>query len=189
MLEHIVPRIIDESNHTFQIQYYNGIGHLPKRAQNAECLRHEALLNDLPRMLKAYGKTFAGYGDIYKACIIVVCDLDSRCLFQFKGELLDTLSQCNPAPETRFCIAIEEGEAWLLGDINAIRTAYPTVKLAILNGYSNDSICGTSEILEEAIGNKNKSEWAERISPHVRIDSNASPSFKYFVSKVKELAE
>ena len=189
MLQNIVPRIIDENNHTFEIKSYKGIGRLPKRVHNAESLRHAALLNDLPRALKAYGKTFAGFGDSYKACLIVICDLDNRCQTQFRGELLNILAQCNPAPETRFCIAVEEGEAWLLGDIDAIKRAYPKAKLAVLNSYSNDSICGTWEILKSAIGNQDKSEWAERISPLVDIDSNKSPSFQYFVSKVRELAE
>ena len=48
-------------------------------------------------------------------------------------------------------MAIEEGEAWLLGDIPAIQSVYPNAKNAVLNGYENDSICGTWEKLADAV--------------------------------------
>jgi hypothetical protein len=188
MLEHLVPKILVSEVHTYEIKFYEGIGRLPKSMPNAKSLKHKALLNDLPRTLRAYGKTFAGYGDSYSACLIVVCDLDDQCLKQLRKQLLAIKDQCNPAPETRFCIAIEEGEAWLLGDLNAIKKAYPKVKEATLNRYINDSICGTWEVLSDAIGHSRKSEWAEKIAPLIQIDANKSPSFQYFVTKTRELA-
>ena len=56
-----------------------------------------------------------------------------------------------PNRRPRFCLAIEEGEAWLLGDIPAIKKAYPQARDAVLNGYGNDSICGTWELLADAV--------------------------------------
>ena len=100
-------------------------------------------------------------------------------------------------------MAIEEGEAWLLGDIPAIQSVYPNAKNAVLNGYENDSICGTWEKLADAVFaggaaklsaqgwqavGTEKSIWAEKISPHMDIENNASPSFNYFRNKVMELA-
>ena len=96
-------------------------------------------------MLKGYGKAFAGYSADYPAAVVLVCDLDDRCLKSFRQELFAVLNACSPKPETRFCIAIEEGEAWLLGDVPTIETAYPNAKLDILKRYKNDSICGTWE--------------------------------------------
>ncbi|PIR39237.1 MAG: hypothetical protein COV35_01605 [Alphaproteobacteria bacterium CG11_big_fil_rev_8_21_14_0_20_39_49] len=189
MLNHLLPKIIETSKHTFSIKAYNGIGRLPKRLPTAEAIQHQALLNDLPRVLKAYGKTHAGFGKAYPACVVVVCDLDNRCQKEFRNELLNILSQCNPAPITQFCIAVEEGEAWLLGDIEAIKKAYPKVKTSVLNSYTNDSICGTWEKLKEALGSEKKSEWAERITPNINITCNESPSFQYFVSKVLSMTE
>lgn len=188
MLEHLIPKIIDDT-HTFDVKAYEGIGRLPKQLSSADAIHHQALLNDLPRILKGYGRTHAQYPKSYQACVIVVCDLDDRCQRQFREELLNILAQCNPAPITQFCIAIEEGEAWLLGDIEAIRTAYPRVRVSILNQYTNDSICGTWELLKEAIGDGSKSDWAQKIAPNMRIDANQSPSFQYFVSKVSQLAQ
>ena len=119
-----------------------------------------------------------------------------------RQEFFDVLNAYNPRLETRLCIAIEEGEAWLLGDIPAIKEAYPKAKVNILNSYQNDSICGTWELLADAIfaGGSNalgkkpwyvigreKSEWAQKITPHMNVNKNASPSFCYFRDKIREL--
>jgi len=40
----------------------------------------------------------------------------------------------------------------------------------------------------QAIGTE-KSTWAERITPHMDIDTNASPSFRYLRDKIRELAK
>ena len=132
----------------------------------------------------------------------MVCDLDNKCLKTFRQELFAVLNACNPKPETRFCIAIEEGEAWLLGDIPAIKKAYPRARDAVLNGYCNDSICGTWELLADAVVwggstafkkkrwqevGREKSNWATRIAPLMDVEKNASPSFCYFREKLREL--
>ena len=177
----MVPKIIDVTKHTFNVVSYKGLGDL---------------LKSLPPLLKAYGKSWQNY----EAAVIVVCDLDKRCLKQFRQELLAVLNQCNPQPETRFCIAVEEGEAWLLGDIAAIKKAFPHAKNAVLDTYENDAICGTWEKLADAIhkgGVKQlklenpgaaKCDWAEKIAPFMTIENNQSPSFNYFVKKLQEFA-
>ena len=149
--------------------------------------------------LRAYGKNYAN--DPTKV-VIVICDLDDNCLKAFRQELFTVLNSCNPRPETRFCIAIEEGEAWLLGDISVIKMAYPRVNDNVLKRYQNDSICGTWELLADAIFTggsnalrkrpwyvigKEKSTWAEKITPYMNVDENASPSFCYFRDKIREL--
>ena len=159
-------------------------------------------INQLPRLLRGLGRTYATYPKNYPAVVIVVCDLDNKCLKTFRQDLLDLLNACNPKPETRFCIAIEEGEAWLLGDIAAIKKAYPNAIDRILNSYQNDSICGTWELLADAITSggssglindgwravgREKSVWAESISPYLNINNNKSPSFCYFRDKIREL--
>ena len=201
-LDVLIPKIIGDQ-HTFKIYAYRGIGRIPKNLKNVSNIYTRLLLNQLPMLLKGYGKTFAGYPSGYPAALLLVCDLDDKCLKVFREELLNVLNSCNPQPETRFCIAIEEGEAWLLGDMVAIKAAYPNAKDNVLNSYENDSICGTWELLADAIfsggssGLKNKgwqvigrekSIWAEKITPRMDIDNNASPSFCYFREKVRELA-
>jgi hypothetical protein len=206
-LEILVPKIIG-SAHTFRVFSYKGIGHIPGNMKEAKGARKRILLNNLPRLLKGYGKTFHGYSkdmkNNYQGVVIVVCDLDDKCLKTFRQELFKILDACNPKPETRFCIAIEEGEAWFLGDLNAIRMAYPKAKDSILESYINDSICGTWEKLADAVYSggssklsglgwqavgKEKSKWAEEIAPAMDVKNNNSPSFCYFRRKLLELLE
>ena len=141
-LDIIVPKIIGD-DHTFKVHPYKGIGHIPKNLRANSDANKRILLDQLPRLLRGYGNTFVNYADDYPAVVILVCDLDDRCLKAFRNELYDILDFCDPKPLTKFCIAIEEGEAWFLGDIPAVKSAYPKAKDSVLNGYKNDSICGT----------------------------------------------
>ncbi|MCB9481622.1 MAG: hypothetical protein H6680_07375 [Desulfobacteraceae bacterium] len=201
MLEIIVPKIIDIKEDTFKIKSYKGIGHIPKNLKSKSEAQKRILLDQLPRLLKGYGKTFSAYPKTYKAVLIIVTDLDDRPLEKFKNQLFEILKYCDQKPATHFCFAIEEGEAWILGDITAIKTAYPKAKDLILNNYINDSICGTWETLADAIypgGHKAlknkgwqavgeaKNNWAKKISPNMDIDNNKSPSFSYFRNTLKK---
>ena len=197
-LDILIQKIVG-APHTFNIHPYRGIGHIPKNLNNPTNANTHLLLNQLPMQLRAYGKSYTN--DSTKV-VIVVCDLDNNCLKTFRQELFRVLNSCNPKPETRFCIAIEEGEAWLLGDIPAIKEAYPKAKDNVLRNYINDSICGTWELLADAIFTggsralgkkpwyvigKEKSAWAQKITLHMNVDKNASPSFCYFRDKIREM--
>ena len=201
MLDTLIPKIIGDQ-HTFRVIDYRGTGHIPRNLASSTNVRNRLLLDQLPRLLRGYGNTFANYPASYPTAVILVCDLDNRCLKLFREELFTVLNACNPKPETRFCIAVEEGEAWLLGDIPAIKVAYPNARDNVLNRYENDSICGTWEFLADAIfqGGVNrlkkegwrsvgreKSAWAELIDPHMNVETNTSPSFCYFRQKIREL--
>ncbi len=201
-LEILVPRIIGEV-HTFKIHSYKGVGAIPRNMRDSKEADKRILFENVPKLLKGYGRTFHGYSSDYPAAVILVCDLDEKCLRTFRRELFGILSACNPRPETRFCVAIEEGEAWFLGDLNAVRKAYPKAKKSVLDSYENDSICGTWERLAnavfpggadklsargwQAIGAE-KSRWAQEIAYHMDIENNKSPSFNYFRRKLTELA-
>ncbi|MCG7904719.1 MAG: DUF4276 family protein [Candidatus Thiodiazotropha weberae] len=199
----LMKKILD-NEHTFKIHSYKGIGRIPRNLKSKTDANKRILLDQLPRLLHGYGKAFSNYPDEYKAAVIVVCDLDDKCLKEFRDELHEILSTCNPIPVTRFCIAIEEGEAWLLGDIPALKKAYPHAKDTVLNAYENDTVCGTWELLANAVypGGSDaltkkgwhaigfeKYQWAERICPHMDVNGNKSPSFIYFREKLKELTE
>ena len=200
-LDIIVPKIIGD-DHTCTIISYKGIGRIPKGLKNSSDPAKRILLNQLPKLLQGYGKTYAGYPEDYSAVLIFVCDLDDKCPVAFKVELLSILDLCSPQPETRFCFAIEEGEAWFLGDLAAIKEAYPSAKTRVLDSYSNDSICGTWEKLADAIfpggtaklspqGYQKigaaKSEWAIKIAPLMDIEHNDSSSFCYFRNIIRGL--
>lgn len=198
-LETLVPKIVG-GTHTWRIIAYRGIGRIPRDLNPKTDPSKRILLQELPRLLRGYGKAFSSGPDKY--AVILVCDLDDRCLKEFRFELLQLLGACDPLPTTRFCIAVEEAEAWMLGDLEAVRLAYPRAKISILDSYSNDSICGTWELLADAVysgGAKalkangwqaigaEKSKWAETIVPYMEVENNQSPSFSYFRSKLREL--
>ena len=202
MLEFLVPRLLGEG-HTFEIHSYKGIGRIPKGMKGTSDPSKRILLDQLPKLLAGYGRTFASYGANYRAAVILVCDLDDRNRMAFARELKQAADRIAPAPPHAFCLAIEEGEAWLLGDLPAIKQAYPKAKQPILDGYTNDSICGTWEQLADAVypgGAKalsaqgwqkvgqEKAEWAMKITPCMRPDTNLSPSFLEFVSTLKKFA-
>lgn len=193
ILEILIPKIIDNSIHSFRVISYKGIGAIPKNLKTSKDASKKALLNQLPRLLAGYGRTYQ-YNQSENV-VIVVCDLDDKDKESFLLELNDVLKSCNPAPQASFCLAIEEIEAWLLGDFAAIKKAYPKAKDSVLANYKNDSICGTWEVMADAIvtgGAKKlkqlgfhetglqKTNWAINISPHMDVTKNKSPSFNKF---------
>ena len=199
-LESILQKILGENGevHSWIVRPYKGIGHLPKNIHEVPNPRNLLLLNNLPMLLRAYGQSLDD-----SASVVVVVDLDNKDCIAFKQELLDVLYACNPQPKTMFRIAIEEGEAWLLGDRAAVKSAYPNAKVSALDAYVQDSICDTWELLADAIhpggsaplkragyqvAGQAKSEWARNIAPHLDINANQSKSFQVFRDGVRKLA-
>ena len=191
LIETLLPALIGnyDEPHTWRIHPYKGIGRLPPNLAAGGDPAKRALLNQLPRLLAGYGKT-PGVD-----AVVVVVDTDHRDCKAFLAELKALLAQCNPVPNTLFRLAIEEMEAWLLGDREAILLAYPRAKVAVLDRYEQDSICGTWERLADAVfpggsaairriggplPGQVKHEWAEAISRHMNLGKNKSPSFAKF---------
>lgn len=199
-LDILIPKIINTEEHTFNIHSYRGIGHIPKNLKPGTDAKKRILLDQLPRLVQGHGKTLTQYPSDCPAVLMVICDLDNKCLSTFRRELLDLVDRCNSKPKTQFCIAIEEGEAWYLGDLSAVKTAYPNADDKVLNSYVNDSICGTWEKLADAVFpggarslsqlggiGKEKSNWAKNIAPYMDVDNNLSPSFCYFRDRLRHL--
>jgi hypothetical protein len=202
-LDELVPKIVGKP-HTFKVIPYKGVGKIPKGLKPQSNSKKRILLDQLPKLIQGYGKTFQGFGPDYNAALIVVCDLDDQCLSEFRRELLNLVEKCHARPaETRFCIAIKEGEAWHLGDLAAVKKAYPKAKEKVLDKYTAESSMGTWETLADAvfpggsqalknstyreIGEK-KAEWARKIAPHINVEENTSPSFQYFRETLRRLS-
>ena len=184
--------------HSWRVIPYKGLGRIPRNMHGLTDPRRRILLDQLPRILRGYGRSLPD-----PAAVIVVVDLDDKDCIAFKGELLDVLNACNPRPKALFRIAIEESEAWLLGDREAVKAGFPYTKEPVLDSYVQDSICGTWEVLADAIhpgGSARlkglgypdigiaKSEWAKAIAPMMDVDRNRSKSFQVFRDAVRNLA-
>jgi hypothetical protein len=200
LLEELLPKILgpDGEPHTYRILAYKGIGKIPKGLTPASEPRKRILLDQLPRLLRGYGKSLAGQD----AAVVVVVDKDRNDCRELKADLLAVKDACNPAPTTLFRIAIEEIEAWLLGDRAAIARAYKKAKTNVLNRYVQDSTCGTWELLADAIhpgGAKAlqkagwpapgiaKCDWARKVGPEMDVDANVSKSFQVFRDGLRRL--
>lgn len=197
LLELLIPQIIGPFSdpHTWQIHPYKGIGKTPQNLKPATDAQKRILLDQLPKLLRGYKKT-PGID-----AVVVVVDSDRKNCQDFLAELKAVAVE-SEAPDTMFRIAIEEIEAWYLGDPTAIQEAYPRAKKAPLSRYDQDSVCGTWELLADVVypgglkavqkvgwplpGNL-KHEWATNIGAHMEIERNGSPSFKKFISGLRRL--
>jgi len=187
--------------HTWKIHKHRGIGRIPDDPGVKPNKHDQTLLHNLPSKLRAYGDE--GRDEFV---VVVLVDLDDRpdCV-SFKTELVGLLNYCPQQPKALFRIAIEELEAWFLGDQQAIKGAYPNARQQILNAYVQDSQCGTWEKLAEAIypgglialgqhGKRSvrileqKRIWAKEICPRLDIQTNQSPSFQAFRDGVRRMS-
>ncbi len=198
MVETLLPAVIGPHGepHTWRVHPYKGIGRLPAGLSVKADPSKRALLDQLPRLIKGYGKS-AGVD-----AVVVVVDSDRRDCKAFLGELKNLALECHPAPNTLFRLAIEEMEAWFLGDRQALLAAYPRAKSDVLQRYKQDSVCGTWELLADAIHpggsvailkagwplpGQVKHEWAEKIAPRMNVEHNLSPSFCKFRDGLRRL--
>jgi len=198
LLELIVPMVLGGlgEHHTWRIHSYRGIGRLPKGLTANSDPSKRVLLDQLPRILSGYGKT-PGID-----AVIVVVDTDIRDCKQMLAELTAAAVAAGRA-DTIFRLAIEEIEAWYLGDRAAVLQAYPRARKDVLDRYNQDTVCGTWELLADAVhpGGVNavkasgwplpgqlNHEWAAKIGPEMKLTGNASPSFNKLVEALSRLA-
>ncbi len=193
LLEHLLPQLISEVDHSFRVHSYRGIGRIPKGLQPTSNASRRILLDQLPRLLSGYASV-PGIN-----AVVVVMDLDNRDLTAFQAELSLLARRCGASDLSVFCVAIEEIEAWMLGDWEAVKLGYPLAKEKVHAAYIQDSICGTWETLADAIHKGGsrvlssqpykvigtaKCEWASRIGPHLDLNRNSSQSFRNFRQQV-----
>ena len=138
--------------------------------------------------------SWSGAPEGTRSFALLVVDSDARPCAAFLQELNAMLEACtSQPPQTLFRLAIEEVEAWYLGDMEAILAAYPRAKKSVLAKYQQDVPCGTWELLADAVRpggaaqlrrtgwplpGQVKHEWADAIGPRMDIERNASPSFR-----------
>ena len=198
LLDAVLPKLLGEQGdpHTWRIKAYKSLGCIPKNLNAGGDPANRILLDRLPRLLKGYGKT-PGIN-----AVVVVLDTDKRNCTEFLAELKALENNCNPPPNTMFRLAVEEVEAWYLGDRQALAQAYPRAKADVLDRYVQDSACDTWELLADAVykggsaaikkagwplPGKIKHEWAEKIGPLLDPDRNTSPSFGKFRDGIRRL--
>lgn len=186
MLEALLPKLLRPTDALPRIIDFQGI---------------TALFEGLPAKLKAYrGHVPPGRR------IIIVCDRDKADCRQRKQRLEDIVAaaglhtRAHPHYDRTYqvltCLAVEELEAWFLGDPAAIRQAYPKVKPAAFRDCTDpDAVPDAAEKLRDILrGAKEldaaatklpKVATARRIAPHLDPEANASASFRHFCGAVR----
>ncbi len=75
-----------------------------------------------------------------KKAIFVILDSDDEDCAKLKHNFMQMYQELGISIQVFFCIAIEEMEAWLLGDSDALVTAYPMSKRQLLQNFCENSI-------------------------------------------------
>ncbi len=162
------------------------------------------LLHQLTDLLRGYRKrlTQPGQQDLR---IVVLVDADgiaARRLAEMEaaaataGLLTYARAQAGQVFYVLNALAVQELEAWFLGDRAAIQAAYPRVHPPHFKGLPSepDTIADTWETLWRVLqkggyypAGKAKVEWAETITPHLDPARNNSASFLYFCQSLAQL--
>lgn len=187
-LRALLPEILGPM-HTFQIRSHRG---------------KPDLLAKLPDRLKGYRSWIP---DHYRLVILIDEDRENCHLLKDRLESL----AADAGFRTRSCraadgsfivlnrIAVEELEAWLLGDPEALRIAFPKLPRAFHEKARYrlpDAVKGgTWEALEALLQQSGyypaglaKIETARRVAEHMDPDRNRSPSFCQFRDALREMA-
>ena len=161
-------------------------------------IEHRNLLGELPPRLRGYAR---GSDPLIR--VLVLLDRDQRDCHALKARLeqaaraASLATKTAPGPDGRFLvvnrIVVEELESWFLGDVPALRAAFPGVPatLAARRGLRDpDAIQGGTweallRVLQQAghyPGAKRlpKIEVARRVAAGMQPDANRSVSFQAF---------
>jgi hypothetical protein len=168
-----------------RVHPHQGKGALPKALNAQPDARARGLLDQLPAKLRGLSQDPKVDG------ILILVDADDDVVEVLAKDIVAVAELCAPKLPVKVGIAVEEMEAFYLGDLRAIERAYPEADLVAARAYRPDSICGTWELFGQIVGDGggNKVAWAEAMGPHVTISpsQSRSPSFRKVVREILAL--
>ena len=179
-LDQLLPRLLP--GHSCRVRVFEGC---------------QDLLGQLKPVLQGYNRRIFREGQT-ELRVVVLLDGDGIC-GRRKAELEAKAAEAGLLTKTTAGtgqvfhilnrVAVQELEAWWLGDRAAIISAYPGVKLHHFKGTDRDadSPLKPNEVLWEVLKKgryfltgKRKTQWASDISQHLRLEQNTSVSFQAF---------
>jgi hypothetical protein len=165
-------------DHSVKVYPHQGKGTLPTDLGARPNPRNRALLHQLPAKLRA----FANALDAKTEKVLVLVDADDDNCARLTRSISEAARRIAPALEVLVRVAIEETEAFYLGDLNALKRAFPDADMARARAYAPDSVCGTWELFGAIVhdGGGNKVAWAEAMGARVTTVAakSRSPSFR-----------
>lgn len=185
-LQNLLPQILPAET-TFKILVFRG---------------KQDLLKQLPSRLRGYA---AWMPDDYR--IVILIDEDRQNCHELKGQLEAICARSRLTTRSHNHgngfkvlnrIVIEELESWFIGDVEALRAAYPRIPESLgkwKNYRDPDAVSGgTWESLEFALqkfgyfkGGYTKIQAAREISPFMNPARNRSKSFQVFYEGLRSL--
>jgi hypothetical protein len=160
------------------------------------------LIGELPKRLLGYKKRLENGEDLK---IVVLVDRDKDDCENLKARLeriahdAELFTRTSPDQNGRFQvitrIAIEELEAWFIGDTEALKGAFSGLRgKAFPQSFSNPDNSGTWEHLHRFLkrngiykSNYPKIEAARKIAPHMDLSRNKSRNFRHFCRGIEAL--
>ena len=185
LFEYWLPRILRDQY--FRVHPHQGKGSLQGNLNDPPQVKARGLLDQLPAKLRAFSSTLNPEED----GVLILLDADDDDPAELKKRIEEVVEGCAPNIKVRVSVAVEETEAFYLGDLRALRRAYPTADLSKARDYVPDSICGTWELFGQIIDDDggNKVAWAEAMGPHLTTQpaQTRSPSFRGLIQHVNAL--
>lgn len=116
---------------------------------------------------------------------IILRDNDGGDCFAMKRRLCDIAQRGNRPFQVR--MVCQELESWLLGDLDAIKRAYPRMAAARNRARFRDpdALINPSQQLDSLVNERTKIDRAKNISQHFDLNANRSKSFNVFVATLR----
>ena len=185
-LERWSPRALRDQ--AVKVHPHQGKGQLPADPSAKPDPKHRGLLDQLPAKLRAFAST-SGAESLRVVVLVDADDEDPESLAEAISTVAESVS---PNLEVLVRLAIEETEAFYLGDLAALEKAYPDADMKRARKYQPDSVVGTWELFGAIVndGGGNKVAWAESMGSLVTTQAarSRSPSFKAFVTGLRSFA-
>ena len=135
-----------------------------------------------PRKMKQWGEPGVRF--------IIMRDNDGADCVALKARLASRMPDNPPTHLIR--IVCQELESWFIGDMRALKAAYPAAgrhqTFKTLANTHPDTLTNASDLLKVLTGTKAKRLTAELIAQHMKPAVNRSGSFQIFVAGLDRLA-
>lgn len=171
--------------HRIKVIPHEGVGRLGAVSTPAR----RGLLDQLPARLRAYGKSLKPDSDR----VLILLDADGKDCAALKAKVQRLYESIDPRPVAKIRVAVQESEAFFLGDPQAIRRVWPNADTSYLTRTVPDTEW-TWELFQNVIGevSEAKVRWARSIAPHLTTayrgsTANRSPSFRALCEALVEL--
>jgi hypothetical protein len=200
VVEALLSRMLAGGGHTFGIRPHRGKGEFPHDPSIRPARMSAGLLDLLPAKLRAYAAVL----DPAETAVVVLMDSDNEDPEPLRERIAGLCERYAKSLPRVVALSVEEMEAWLLGDPEAIFAAFPDADRVAFSEYRQDSICGTWECLARILLKERataliregypvvgirKHEWADAIAPYLDPSRNRSPSFLRFSADLVKVLE